>query len=458
MRLSLLFKNLLFIQLLFCLNGTDNIYSQEKDSTKFLIDGSIRYRYEKWNGMNMLNYGDDGANSIGNLNDNILLQRIILGFNYKPKNNIGISFHIQDSRAFGWSLINSELPDAFKIKKQGTTNPYYKMSTNEVFFEIYDLNISLNNLIKNVSFRIGRQKIMSSDYRVFGPGDWGNAGRWTWDALKMMYNSENFSLDAWLGGTRVNYPERITLPFTFNEYFGGGVYGTYIINKDFSIEPYIARKQQGNADYIKDLSNNRDWAGLRIAHNNFYNFIGEINYVREFGRESGKTISAYGLFVKTGYSFDFLKNKFILSLRYSYASGGNKSDEEVHTFDPVYGASDKYYGWMNLVKWSNLDDREIVLEAFRGNNLWVEIKYNQYRIPSPENALINGTLKLKTGSDYLGEEFNIYTKYTLNSKWQFVLLLGIFNPKDIQMINNKIPKSALTFGIQTQYNFTLTIF
>ena len=455
MRLSLLIKALLFIQLLFCLNGTDNIYSQENDSTKFQIDGNIRYRYENWNGMNMLNYGDDNPNAIGNLNDNILLQRAILGFNYKPQKDIVLTFHLQDSRAFGWSLRNSALPDAFKIKKSGKTNPYYIMNTNEVFFEIYDLNVTINNFIKNISMKLGRQKIMTSDYRIFGPGDWGNSGRWTWDAFKVTYRTEKYSMDTWIGGTRTNYPERTTVPFVFNEYFGGGAYGIYKINKDFTIEPYIARKQQGNADYIKDQSINRNWTGIRIAHNNIYNILGEINYVREFGRESGKTISAYGLFAKAGYAFEVLKYKFIFSLRYSYASGGNKKDEEVHTFDPVYGAGDKYYGWMNLLKWSNLDDREIVLEAFKGNNLWVEIKYNQYRIPSPESVLINGTLKLKPGSDYLGEEFNIYTKYTLNSKWQFVLLLGIFNPKDVQPINNKIPETAFTIGLQTQYNYSL---
>lgn len=448
------------ISLLFLLINifVDKGFSQLIDTNIFQIDGNIRYRYEKWSGINMLNYGEDSPSSIGKLNDNILLQRIIFGFNYKPTKDISLSFHLQDSRAFGWSLRNSKLPDAFKIKKSGTTNPYYIMNTNEVFFEIYDLNVSFNQIIKNTSIKLGRQKIMSSDYRIFGPGDWGNAGRWTWDALKITYNTEKFSLDGWLGGTRTNYPERTTFPFTFNEFFGGSVYGIYKLNKDFTVEPYIARKQQGNADYIKDQSINRNWTGVRIAHNNFHNIISEFNYVREFGRESGKTISAYGLFAKAGYIFEVQKYKFILSFRYSYASGGNKADEDVHTFDPVYGASDKYYGWMNLVKWSNLDDREIVLEAFSGNNLWIEMKYNQYRIPSPENTSINGTLKLNPGSNYLGEEFNIYTKYTLNNNWQFVLLLGIFNPKDVQMINSKTPKSAFTFGIQTQYNFAFTIF
>lgn len=143
-----------------------------------------------------------------------------------------------------------------------------------------------------------------------------------------------------------------------------------------------------------------------------------------------------------------------MTFRYSYASGGNNNDPVIHTFDPIYGASDKYYGWMNIVKWSNLDDREIVLELLREKNLWVEVKYNQFRIPSPESAIINGTLKLKPGSNYLGSEFNIYTRYNWHNFWQFVLAFGYFKPGDVQPINNKIPGSALMFSFQIQYDFS----
>ena len=83
MKLSVILSILLFYQILFCLNGINNLYSQETNSVKFQIDGNIRYRYEKWNGMNMLNYGDDSPNSLGNLNDNILLQRVILITNHR---------------------------------------------------------------------------------------------------------------------------------------------------------------------------------------------------------------------------------------------------------------------------------------------------------------------------------------------------------------------------------------
>ncbi|MBN1634011.1 MAG: alginate export family protein [Ignavibacteria bacterium] len=453
-----MYKELKFI-LLFILifAGYESIMSQSKNANIFSIDGNIRYRFEKWEGKNALNYGDDSPEALGKINDNILLQRIILGLNYKPKENIELDFHLQDSRAFGWSLRNSLEPDAYKIRKKGISHPYYIMNPNEVFFEIYDFNIHLRNIFKNISIKFGRQKINTADNRIFGPGEWGNSGRYTWDAIKFTYSSDKFSLDAFTGGTRVNYPYRTTLPFTYNEYYGLGTYGIYKIDKDFTLEPYLARKQQGSADYIKDQSINRNWLGLRIAHNNFHNILGEVNYAREFGRENGKDISVYGFFMKLGYGFELLHSKANISLRYTYASGGRKSDDVIRSFDPVFGSADKYYGWLNIVKWSNIDDREIVFEAFYKKNLWLEIKYNQFRIPSPEDAVINGTLKLKPGENYLGEEYDLHARYN-DEIYGFALTFGYFNPKEVQEINGKPARGAFIFSLQVLYNFNFFIF
>lgn len=76
--------------------------SAQKNSIKIEFDASIRERFESWNGMNAKNYCDTGG--IGNLNDNIIFQRVITGFNYKPNNKITLSAHIQDSCGF-WLVI-----------------------------------------------------------------------------------------------------------------------------------------------------------------------------------------------------------------------------------------------------------------------------------------------------------------------------------------------------------------
>ncbi|NCC74529.1 MAG: hypothetical protein EOM06_14200 [Sphingobacteriia bacterium] len=161
----------------------------------------MRERVELWNGMNAKNYGD--PDGVGNLNDYFLLQRVIAGLTYSPNNKITISAHLQDSRAFGWSLRNVKYPDLFKIRESNTETPCYTRNPNEEFFEIHDLFFEFKGLLlDSLAIKAGRQKISFGDKRIFGPGDWGNTGNWTWDAVKFSYsNNDNFRLIAIIYGS-----------------------------------------------------------------------------------------------------------------------------------------------------------------------------------------------------------------------------------------------------------------
>lgn len=434
-------------QILFFSLFSKVMYCQEKQ-TGLEFDLSVRYRLELWNGMNAKNYGDDGPEATGSLNDKILMQRVIPGITYNNK-KLTASFHLQDSRAFGWSLRENKYPDLFKIRKTGTELPYYTMNPQEEYFEIYDLYLEYRQLLKNVTVKIGRQKIFYGDYRIFGPGDWGNTGRWTWDAIKVSYKKgENF-IDVFGGGTKIHDPLKISVPFTQTEFWGGGLYAHYNLLNKINIEPFAALKSEGSAPYINDQAINRNWLGVRFVNDERQNFIYDFLLSQEFGKDNGKKINAYGYFAKIGYRFDFLPAKPVVSLRESYASGGNKSDEVIHTFDPAFGAGDKFYGWMNIVSWSNLHNPEIVLELYPvGKKMWVEMKYNRFYIPAPDDVIILNTMKVKEGSHHLGVEADIFIRYQAFKQWQFTGAVGYFSPGDIEQINFKDPEDALWIAFQ----------
>lgn len=442
-------KRILILILLTILN-INNAISLIFDN--FSVDLSVRYRFEYWNGMNAKNYGDDSPTAIGNLNDKIIFQRFIAGITFKERENLKFSLHFQDSRAFGWSLQESKYPDLFKIRKKGTTEPYYIMNPNEEYFEIYDANVEIDSIIKNLSLKFGRQKIFYGDFRIFGPGDWGNTGRWTWDALKASYKFDDNFIDVWAGGTKIHDPYKISFPFTNTEFYGVGMYSHFTVSKSISVEPFYAFKKNGSADYIKDLDINRHWIGARFVDSNIYNFDYDLTYSREFGSDTGKTISAYGLFARLGYKFNFLPMQPLLSFRFTYASGGKKNDDKIYTFEPAFGAQDKFYGWMNIVTWSNLDDREIVLELFPLKNLWIELKYNAFFIPEPKDTKILGTLQLVDNKSNLGSEIDLFLRYTLSRNWQFVFVAGVFFPGDIKPINQKPLKTAFWLAGQIIYS------
>ncbi|NLJ08096.1 MAG: alginate export family protein [Sphingobacteriales bacterium] len=420
----------------------------QKDSIKVKFDLSVRYRFELWDGMNAKNYGDNSINAIGKLDDKLLYQRIIPGVTVDFTKKITAAAHLQDSRAFGWSLRNSEYPDLFKVKKAGTTTPYYKMNPGEEFFEIYDLFIEYRKILPNTTSKLGRQKIFYGDHHIFGPGDWGNTGRWTWDALKISWKKDKKTLDIFAGGTKIHDPEKLSLPFTQTEFWGGGIYGHFPIKKLLYFEPFYALKTQGSADYIKDQDIFRNWLGFRAVNPDSSALIWDFTLAKAFGNDNGKTIDAYGLFAKLGYQFHDLWAKPIISIRESYASGGKKTDSKIRTFEPAFGASDKYYGWMNIMQWSNLDDREFVLELFPVKKMWVEIKYNWFYIPVPDDVKVLNTMILQDGKHHLGDEFNTFIRWQAFKHWQFVAVFGYFWPKEIKNINNKPPENASWMALQ----------
>ena len=421
----------------------------QNDTVSFKFDLSVRYRFELWNGMNAKNYGDDSPTAIGKLNDKILYQRVITGLTLKPSKKLTVSLHLQDSRAFGWSLRNSQYSDLFQIRKAGTQTPYYTMNPNEEFFEIYDAYVEYNRLLQDFSVKFGRQKIFYGDSRIFGPGEWGNTGRWTWDAIKISYKKgENF-IDLFGGGTKIHDPLKISIPFTNTEFWGGGLYSHFRMTPWLNAEPFYALKTEGSAEYINTQSINRNWVGIRIINPEKQDFIYDLLYTREFGSDNGKKINAFGYFAKIGYRFDFLPAKPVLSIRESFASGGKKSDPVIHTFDPAFGAQDKFYGWMNIVSWSNLHNPEIVLELYPvGKKMWVEMKYNRFYIPAPDDVVILNTMKIKNGSHHLGDETDIFIRYQAFKQWQFTGAIGYFSPGDIEQINFKDPKDAFWLGLQ----------
>jgi hypothetical protein len=218
--------------------------------------------------------------------------------------------------------------------------------------------------------------------------------------------------------------------------------------KAINIEPFYAYKTEGSADYANTLHFNRHWTGIRLFNNNFHHWVFDATAVKEFGTENDKTINAYGLFAKAGYQFHFLPFKPILSLRESYASGGKKTDDQIHTFDPAYGAGDKYYGWMNITTWTNLDDREIVLELFPVKGMWVEMKYNIFYIPVPDDVKLLNTMVLESGKHHFGDEFDIFIRYQVLKHWQLTGAFGYFNPGDLMPINNSPPKPSTWFSAQ----------
>lgn len=437
------------------LTGTGVAFSQEQESFHCSFDGSIRYRFEKWNNMNAIGYGNHPE--IGSPDDNILLQRIIAGTTIRANNHVTFSAHLQDSRAFGWSLANTKEPDAFKHHPENSLDPYYIMNPQEEFFDLYDVNLRIDSIFHILSIIAGRQKIAYGDYRVFGPGSWGNTGRWTWDAVTLLVEKAGWSGSVWYGGTKIHDPGRTYVPFTNTEYNGGGMYFRFRPAGFPEADLYLAHKHQGSADFIRNKRINRNWMGFRMYNSEISSLKYEASYTREFGMENNTRLNGSGLFLLTGFQWRQLTWKPCVTFRYTLATGNNPETVKNEKFDPVFGAGDRYYGWMNLVKWSNLDDREIMLELYPVEGMRIELKYNRFRIPQSEGTVVNGNIIMPPGKKHLGDEVDLFVTYDFNENWRFISVLGYFILKDGQTILNAEPGNAFLVSFQVLYRFNVNL-
>ena len=171
-----------------------------------IFDGQIRERFEIMEGVNKKSYGDSSIDSKGvrrgNSDDVLLLQRVSAGFIYNHSKKIGFVVHLYDARAWGWSLDQNDF-----IKNKGTPDQFV-MDPYEEYLELLNAYIWIRDvLIRGLSLKMGRQRIWYGDRRIFGPGCWGNAIGWIWDAARFSYKQEGDFIDFWYGQTKTKDPE-----------------------------------------------------------------------------------------------------------------------------------------------------------------------------------------------------------------------------------------------------------
>lgn len=169
-------------------------------NVSFSISSNLRFRYEYQNNFNIKTYT--------NTRDNYLLERFRLNLDLKTQNGLKAFIQFQDSHCFDCVLKT----DGFKGK-----SPYVnEMDVRQAYSEWHKIGSS------PFGFKAGRQQINYRDNRVFGPGQWGNVGRYTWDALVFKYEGNYLNLDTFFA-KRIFYRPKAFL----DEHYPYDVYALY---------------------------------------------------------------------------------------------------------------------------------------------------------------------------------------------------------------------------------------
>ncbi|MCF7847997.1 MAG: alginate export family protein [Kiritimatiellales bacterium] len=382
-------------------SGWDEIYHAIKSPAEKLdIAAALRLRYEHQENFNAKQYGAESR-------DDLLLERLWLDFNYRFTKEARLFLRLQDAHFWSGEFTDDDFFPACPYQ-----NP---LDVREAYLELKHLAGT------PVGIKAGRQIIVYGDGRVWGPGNWSNSGKYTWDAAKLGWDSAVVSIDTIYAQRVIADPDRFDREHY--DFHAGGVYAT-IKNLPCAWDLFYLLKYNSQDDILKgedglgQLALNTIGTRIKGSAFNWLDLQGTI--AGQFGDWGADRIQAFGATASLGHTFDAACHPG-MALGYTYASGDSDPNDGVHeTFDPMFGAAAKYYGKMNLFSWKNLHDYEIDFTLKPTGRLDLELAYHAFWLAEPSDAWYGCTgaamRRDKTGASgtEMGQEIDLTGHYTLS--------------------------------------------
>ena len=251
------------------------------DFPRLDLSGSLRTRYEYLDNFTIRRCPADQA-------DNLLLTRLRLEADLIMRTDFRLYTQLQDNRFFSQDFDVHDFPPS---------NPYEnRLDLRQAFIEAKHLWEG------PLGFKIGRQAISYADNRIWGPGDWGNTGRYVWDAAKLYYHTDLVALDA-IAGERV-LPNALEFDGNHYPYQGYGLYATLPQLKPLTLDLFYALKRDAHQTTkgesgTSDL--NRHTVGLHAKSDLPYGFDGNATAAYQFGNQGKDDVRACAFAGELGY-------------------------------------------------------------------------------------------------------------------------------------------------------------
>ncbi|MCF8143000.1 MAG: alginate export family protein [Deltaproteobacteria bacterium] len=395
------------------------------------LGGSLRYRYEYQNNFSVQKYGT-------NQTDNVLLMRTRINVGYRLPQKARFFVQFQDAR-FALSDLKK---DNF-----GPNCPYWnELDLRQAFFEWREIGNS------PLGFKVGRQAIQYGDNRIFGPGGWGNVGRYTWDGGKILVQTPAVDVDIFTAQRILYQKDEFD-----DDHFPYKVYAAYGQIKSIP-------KNKLDLFYVVKWDSDETTKGktgvgeLLVQTVGFYGkgkwnrFDYASTFAYQFGDYGKDNINAFGLNAEVGYTpIDFWTPRFAVSL--SYASGDKDPNDGTYgTFDGVFGAIDMYYGRMNLFSWMNLMDIQVGVSVKPVEKMKISLDYHNFSLAQKKDAWYYCTGKKMrwdptgaSGSD-LGNEIDLVWQYQIHPRIGLMAGCAAFFPGDFVEATGSDDNAYWAFG------------
>jgi len=405
----------------------------------FDTGGQLRLRYEYYDNYTILGYQPGNS-------DQLLLERIRLDFSVLFWNRPKLFLQLQDAHAFLTKISDENFPKS---------NPL------EDTLDIRQLYIEWSHIAGTpLGLKIGRQQISYGDQRVFGPGNFGNTGRYAWDAGMLKIDTEWIGTDLWIGKylryktdlwpnppvedflTFVCYAWFKNLPFQLDVF--------YVLKYDYSGK-ISGEKGKGNL-----LSHS---IGLQTEGKLFDVIKGGATFVAQTGKYGQDKISALGANAKIGLIIP-VPSTPELTAQITWGSGDSNPGDGIHeTFDGVFGGRDIYfYGYLSLFFWPNLKDIEFDFSIKPHKTISIFIQYHLFYLDQPKDAWYTTGIKIsridKNGASgtNLGCETDLRIVWTLWKHLEIMAGFGLFQPGGFVRVTGEAKPASWTF-LQGAYSW-----
>ncbi len=328
-------------------------------------------------------------------------QRTRLNFDYKNK-NFDLYASLQDARVWG---------QQDPRQGQGTVTPVENTTYPLYMFEIY----AEPHFTDRISVRIGRQRVMYDNQRLFAENDWRLVAN-SHDAVRFIYNNKtNFSTEL-LGAFNQYGENNFTTnykPVGFSNYKVLLVhYLNYKLNKEFTLTTINAADGYQSSRNYK-TTNMRLTSGGRIEYNK-NQWYATISSYYQYGKDSaGKSLSAHFVQPEIKYTGKFLS----VRLGAEYFSGQDSTEKEKeNNFVPLYGVAHRFNGNMDFFTSfpGDLNNGGLInpylMFQYQSKNKRLTLRQENHLFYSQSNS---GLKSSASDSKYLGYEFDSRLNYKM---------------------------------------------
>ncbi|MEE9487751.1 MAG: alginate export family protein, partial [Candidatus Brocadiales bacterium] len=239
------------------------------------------------------------SDGISSNQQSVVSNRVRLNIDADVHEHLRAFFQLQDSRF--WGIENNGLGNTARLQGASNAGGGATQSTLDMHQGYIDIRKLFN---QPFTMRIGRQEIIWGDHRMFGSFGWHNVAN-SWDAIRGMYDTENYAAEAWAAITRhdpgigatVNKPggglrqksndhQVYASMFTFKKLVPDGTLQLMVMTDNDMRDRFFTG---GSAGRSQMRGNQKIWnAGFRIAGK-----VGKaIDYSGEYHEQWGKIASA----------------------------------------------------------------------------------------------------------------------------------------------------------------------